>query len=48
MLFRWKDWWIKWRFTFSATEDGEPPQPMIRLVEALTPSEMLVAGGDQH
>lgn len=38
ILFRWNDWWIKWRITFAAAENDEPVQLMMRLVEALTPS----------
>jgi len=42
-LFRWEDWWVKWRFTFSATEGGAPDREVVELVEALTPSAALAS-----
>jgi len=45
VLYRWKDWWVKWRVTTPAPRDGEPIRTMEQLTETVVPpSDDRVAG----
>ena len=43
VLFSWRDWWVKWRISFSATDDPEHIQSAMSLIQALTPTGNLLA-----
>lgn len=37
VLYRWRDWWVKWRVTTPAPADGEPVSAMVKLTETVVP-----------
>jgi len=37
VLYRWQDWWVKWRVTTPAPADGEPIRAMVQLTETVVP-----------
>ena len=39
VLCRWREWWVKWRITFSATDKQGRLESALRLIEALTHRE---------
>lgn len=45
MLYRWKDWWVKWRVTTPAPADGEPIRAMVQLTETVVPPPETRVGG---
>ena len=37
LLYRWQDWWVKWRVTTPASKRDEPIRAMVALTETLAP-----------
>jgi len=37
LLYRFQDWWVKWRVTMPVTRDAEPIHAMVELTETLVP-----------
>jgi hypothetical protein len=39
VLYRWKDWWVKWRVTTPGPMDGERMRAIVELTETLLPPD---------
>ena len=47
LLYQWKSWWVKWRVTTPAPEDGERMGAIVELTETLLPPEEASTPGER-